>query len=87
MLCATRLAGQAAETPCLLSTPCACPVLCSHHLCLEVDDIAASMRHVGERVRLLSDSPKTGAHGLPVVFAHPKDMCGVLTELEEVRRH
>lgn len=59
---------------------------CSHHICLEVDDIHASMRHVGERVRLLDKQPKIGAHGLPVVFAHPKDLCGVLTELEEVKR-
>lgn len=57
-----------------------------HHICLEVDDIHASMRHVGERVRLLDKQPKIGAHGLPVVFAHPKDLCGVLTELEEVKR-
>jgi len=27
--------------------------------------------------------PKIGAHGKPVVFLHPADCCGVLTELEE----
>lgn len=58
----------------------------SHHICLEVEDIAASMAHVGARVRLLDKQARLGAHGLPVVFAHPKDMCGVLTELEEVQR-
>lgn len=64
-----------------------CPcTLCSHHICLEVEDIAASMAHVGARVRLLDKRARIGAHGLPVVFAHPKDMCGVLTELEEVPR-
>jgi methylmalonyl-CoA epimerase len=57
---------------------------CSHHICLEVDDIKASMAHVGQRVRLLSQQAKIGAHGLPVVFLHPKDMAGVLTELEQV---
>ncbi|KAL4435018.1 hypothetical protein ABPG77_003843 [Micractinium sp. CCAP 211/92] len=57
-----------------------------HHICLEVEDIAASMAHVGARVRLLDKQARLGAHGLPVVFAHPKDMCGVLTELEEVQR-
>ncbi|PSC73460.1 methylmalonyl-epimerase [Micractinium conductrix] len=56
-----------------------------HHICLEVDDIGASVAHVGARVRLLDAKPKIGAHGLPVVFAHPKDLCGVLTELEEVQ--
>ena len=27
--------------------------------------------------------PKTGAHGKPVLFLHPKDFCGTLVELEE----
>ena len=27
--------------------------------------------------------PKTGAHGRPVLFLHPKDFDGVLVELEE----
>lgn len=56
---------------------------CSHHICLEVDNLNASMAHAGRRVRLLNSQPKLGAHGLPVAFLHPKDMCGVLTELEE----
>lgn len=30
--------------------------------------------------------PKIGAHGNPVVFLHPRDCHGILTELEEVRR-
>jgi methylmalonyl-CoA/ethylmalonyl-CoA epimerase len=28
---------------------------------------------------------RTGAHGLPVVFVHPKDFDGTLIELEEVK--
>ncbi|HRE20167.1 MAG TPA: methylmalonyl-CoA epimerase, partial [Rhabdaerophilum sp.] len=28
--------------------------------------------------------PKIGAHGNPVLFLHPKDFLGTLTELEEV---
>ena len=28
--------------------------------------------------------PKTGAHGKPVLFLHPKDFCGTLVELEQV---
>ncbi|MDP7311230.1 MAG: methylmalonyl-CoA epimerase, partial [Alphaproteobacteria bacterium] len=24
-----------------------------------------------------------GAHGKPVLFAHPKDLCGTLIEIEE----
>jgi methylmalonyl-CoA/ethylmalonyl-CoA epimerase len=35
--------------------------------------------------RVLGDGePKTGAHGTPVLFLHPKDFCGTLIELEEV---
>ncbi len=29
-------------------------------------------------------TPKIGAHGLPVLFLHPKDFDGTLIELEEV---
>ena len=38
----------------------------------------------GKGIRLLSEEPKIGAHGKPVVFLHPKDCDGVLTELEQV---
>ncbi|KAJ2705033.1 hypothetical protein H4S00_007175, partial [Coemansia sp. D1744] len=55
-----------------------------HHICLEVPDISAALETLKARgVRPLSDKPKIGAHGLPVVFLHPKDCGGVLTELEE----
>ena len=54
-----------------------------HHICLEVDDVRESMAHVSSYARLLSDEPKIGAHGNPVVFLHPKDCDGVLTELEQ----
>ena len=58
-----------------------------HHLCLEVPDISAALHHVHTHttVRPLSLEPKIGAHGTPVAFLHPKDVCGVLTELEEVK--
>jgi methylmalonyl-CoA/ethylmalonyl-CoA epimerase len=57
-----------------------------HHLCYEVDDIIAVRdRLVSEGARVLGDGePKTGAHGKPVLFLHPKDFCGTLTELEQV---
>ena len=57
-----------------------------HHVCYEVEDIHAAIDHlVAEGARVLGDGkPKTGAHGLPVVFLHPKDFCGTLVELEEV---
>ena len=57
-----------------------------HHLCYEVDDIlAARDRLVAEGARMLGDGePRTGAHGKPVLFLHPKDFCGTLIELEQV---
>ena len=57
-----------------------------HHLCFEVEDLrAARDRLLGQGMRVLgSGEPKTGAHGLPVLFLHPKDLHGTLVELEEV---
>ncbi|MFJ6328442.1 MULTISPECIES: methylmalonyl-CoA epimerase [unclassified Rhizobium] len=59
-----------------------------HHLCFEVDDIEATGRNVSEAgVRILGNgAPKIGAHGLPVLFAHPADFCGTLVEFEQADR-
>lgn len=57
-----------------------------HHLCYEVADILAArdqMVAAGARV-LGNGEPKTGAHGKPVLFLHPKDFSGTLIELEQV---
>lgn len=56
-----------------------------HHLCYEVADIGAardSLKAAGARV-LGDGEPKTGAHGKPVLFLHPKDFNGTLVELEQ----
>ena len=57
-----------------------------HHVCYEVDDIlAARDRLVASGARVLGDGePRTGAHGKPVLFLHPKDFCGTLVEIEQV---
>ena len=56
-----------------------------HHICCEVDDILAARDRVrAQGVRILGDGePSIGAHGLPVLFLHPKDCFGVLIELEQ----
>ncbi|MEI2386108.1 methylmalonyl-CoA epimerase [Breoghania sp. JC706] len=56
-----------------------------HHVCYEVDDILyARDRLVEKGARVLGDGePKIGAHGKPVLFLHPKDFGGTLTELEQ----
>lgn len=59
-----------------------------HHMCFEVEDIrAAAQKLSDEGARVLGDGePKIGAHGLPVLFLHPKDFDGTLIELEEVKK-
>ena len=54
-----------------------------HHVCFEVADIIIArddMRAKGAAV-LGNGEPRIGAHGVPVIFVHPKDMGGVLVEL------
>lgn len=57
-----------------------------HHICYEVADILqARDRLRADGMRVLGDGePKTGAHGKPVLFLHPKDFHGTLIELEQV---
>lgn len=56
-----------------------------HHICFEVPDIIAAARTLEvQGARVLGDGrPRIGAHGLPVLFLHPKDFDGTLIELEE----
>ena len=58
-----------------------------HHLCFEVPDLASAAKLLSEAgARVLGDGePRIGAHGLPVLFLHPKDFDGTLIELEEVK--
>ncbi|MBT3566627.1 MAG: methylmalonyl-CoA epimerase [Porticoccus sp.] len=57
-----------------------------HHICYEVEDlIDAKKKCISQGLRVLgSGEPKIGAHGKPVIFLHPKDLCGTLIELEQV---
>jgi methylmalonyl-CoA/ethylmalonyl-CoA epimerase len=56
-----------------------------HHICYEVADIRAARDQLkAHGARVLGDGePKTGAHGKPVLFLHPKDFCGTLVEIEQ----
>ena len=58
-----------------------------HHLCFEVNELISSAETlVKGGARVLGDGkPKIGAHGLPILFLHPKDFDGTLIELEEVK--
>ncbi len=57
-----------------------------HHICYEVIDLDAAIDVlIRDGATVLGDGlPKIGAHGLPVVFLHPKDFFGTLIELEEI---
>ena len=56
-----------------------------HHVCFEVDDIIVARDDMQKKgATVLNDGkPRIGAHGVPVIFVHPKDMGGVLVELME----
>ena len=54
-----------------------------HHVCFEVEDIAAAREWFeGQGKRILGPT-RIGAHGTPIFFVHPKDMMGQLTEIME----
>ncbi|WP_411288806.1 methylmalonyl-CoA epimerase [Phenylobacterium sp.] len=59
-----------------------------HHICFEVEDIIAArddLRTKGATI-LGTGEPRIGAHGVPVIFVHPKNMGGVLVELMQTPR-
>ena len=58
-----------------------------HHICYEVDDISEALEHFKAKgiEPIGGESSKIGAHGNPVIFLHPRDCNGILTELEEVK--
>jgi LAO/AO transport system kinase len=56
-----------------------------HHITLRVDDLRAALAQLASRgVRLIDESPRTGAHGSLVAFIHPSSTHGVLVELKQV---
>jgi methylmalonyl-CoA/ethylmalonyl-CoA epimerase len=55
-----------------------------HHLCIEVEDLAAKLAQLKARgIRLIDDQPRTGAGGALVAFIHPASTGGVLLELTQ----
>ena len=54
-----------------------------HHVCFEVADIYAARDEMVVRGAKVLNEPRIGAHGVPVIFVHPKDSNGVLIELME----
>lgn len=55
-----------------------------HHICVEVDDIDATLQRLVEHnIQLINDAPKTSHDGKRYAFVHPKSTSGVLVELYE----
>ncbi|HWV22786.1 MAG TPA: methylmalonyl-CoA epimerase [Thermomicrobiales bacterium] len=54
----------------------------THHVAYAVPDIEAALaRLAAAGVRLIDETPRSGAHGWRVAFIHPESCHGVLTEL------
>jgi methylmalonyl-CoA/ethylmalonyl-CoA epimerase len=57
-----------------------------HHIAVEVDDIEAALRKLKDQgMRLIDETPRTGAEGCLVAFVHPGSTGGVLLELVQER--
>jgi methylmalonyl-CoA/ethylmalonyl-CoA epimerase len=55
-----------------------------HHICLEVDDIAAMLGKLKEKgIRLINEAARTSSDGRKYAFVHPESTGGVLVELYE----
>ena len=57
-----------------------------HHVCFEVPEIHAAKAELEAQGARVLGEPRTGAHGTPIFFVHPKDMGGVLVEIMESPR-
>ena len=53
-----------------------------HHICFEVDDIAATLAQLAAQgVQLIDATPRMNSRGQQIAFIHPKGANGVLIEL------
>jgi methylmalonyl-CoA/ethylmalonyl-CoA epimerase len=55
-----------------------------HHVAFtveKIEDRIAELKQAG--LRMIDEAPRPGAHHMRIAFVHPKDSCGVLTELCE----
>lgn len=55
-----------------------------HHIAYETDDIEAQISDFEAKgVQMIDKTPRIGAGGAKIAFAHPKNFPGVLVELKE----
>jgi methylmalonyl-CoA/ethylmalonyl-CoA epimerase len=55
-----------------------------HHVCFAVPDLDAALARCRQfGIRLIDETPRTGAEGKRIAFLHPSSTSGVLVELTE----
>ncbi len=56
-----------------------------HHICLEVDNLEEMLADMKTRgIKLINETPTTGAGGKKIAFIHPSSANGVLVELYQM---
>jgi methylmalonyl-CoA epimerase len=55
-----------------------------HHICFAIDDLDAALQRCRDAgLRIIDETPRSGAEGKRVAFLHPSATAGVLVELTE----
>jgi methylmalonyl-CoA/ethylmalonyl-CoA epimerase len=55
-----------------------------HHIAIRVDNLGAALEELkGKGVRLIDETPRSGAGGAMIAFVHPKATGGILLELSQ----
>ena len=55
-----------------------------HHVAYETDNIEKEISFIqNSGIRMLDETPKSGAHNAKIAFVHPSGFSGVLVELKE----
>ena len=56
-----------------------------HHISYQVDDIEKQITELKKKqVRMIDETPRSGAHGSRIAFLHPKSSAKVLTEITQI---
>ncbi len=59
-----------------------------HHLSFGVDDIAGSIKEAeANGIKLIDETPRTGADEMLIAFFHPKSTNNVLLELTQIKKN
>jgi len=55
-----------------------------HHVSMDVSDISSAIKTLkSSDIKLIDESPRTGAEGKKIAFVHPKSIFGILLELSQ----